>query len=70
MKLVIMLVPDQMTHVGGSRRGTFTEEVEVTKGTILQALGPLEDYHAYYHFKDTDKVKVLTIENWEELISS
>ncbi len=63
MKLVVMLVPDAIIQLTGTRNKTSQEKLRVDKHSLIKVLGPQPDYHFDYYFDDIDRVRILAIED-------
>ncbi|MDM7992078.1 MAG: hypothetical protein QUS11_02070 [Candidatus Fermentibacter sp.] len=61
-KFVQILVPETMTHVGGSSLESRTRTVKVDERSMVKAL-TTNDYHDNWYFPDPDSVKVLSVED-------
>jgi hypothetical protein len=65
MKKITLIVPDKIDHVIGSSRQKRSKAEEVTPDNIKKALCDRKDYHQYYYFESSDRVKVVSIEDHE-----
>lgn len=63
MKKITLIVPDTIDHVIGSSRSRKTKSEEVTPDKLIKALCDRSDYHQYYCFEASDKVKVISIDD-------
>ena len=63
MKKVTLIVPDKIQHVIGSSRIIRSKSEKINPDNIKKALCERSDYHQYYHFKSSDKVEVLSIDD-------
>jgi hypothetical protein len=66
MKKVTLIVPDKIERVIGGSRSRHCDSVDVTADTIVRALCERRDYHQYYYFEALDRVKVLSIVDYED----
>lgn len=61
MKKIVLIVPDKIDRIIGTREGTSRSSVEVTPENLLKVLGKTGDYHEGFCFKDLKKIKVVSI---------
>ena len=61
MKKITLIVPDTINHVIGSSRSRRSKPEDVTPDNLRKALCDRSNYHQYYYFEASDKVKVLSI---------
>ena len=66
MKQVTLIVPDTIDHVIGSSRSRKLKSEDVTHDNLKRALCDRSNYHQYYYFQASDKVKVVSIVDYEE----
>ena len=66
MKKVTLIVPDEIQHVIGSSWRIRLKSEDINPENIKKALCDRSDYHEYYHFKSSDKVDVLSIDDYVE----
>ena len=66
MKQIILLVPDTIDHVIGSSRSRKVKSEDVTHDNLKRALCDRSNYHQYYYFQASAKVKVVSIVDYEE----
>jgi predicted nucleotidyltransferase len=66
MKQIILLVPDTIDHVIGSSRSRKVKSEDVTHDNLKRALCDRSNYHQYYYFQASDRVKVVSIVDYEE----
>ena len=66
MKRIVLIVPDEIYRIIGTREGTSRSSVEVTPENILKVLGKRDDYHEDYCFEDLEKIKVVSIDDYED----
>jgi hypothetical protein len=66
MKQIVLLVPDTIDHVIGSSRSRKVKSEDVTHDNLKRALCDRSNYHQYYYFQDSDKVKVVSIVDCDE----
>ena len=66
MKQITLIVPDTIDHVIGSSRSRKLKSEEVTLDNLKKALCDRNNYHQYYYFQASDKVKVVSIVDYEE----
>jgi hypothetical protein len=66
MKQITLIVPDTIDHVIGSSRSRKLKSEDVTQDNLKRALCDRSNYHQYYYFKASDKVKVVSIVDYEE----
>ena len=66
MKQITLIVPDTIDHVIGSSRGRNLKPEKVTMDNLKKALCDRNNYHQYYYFQASDKVKVVSIVDCEE----
>ena len=67
MKQITLIVPDTIDHVIGSSRGRKLKSEEVTLINLKKALCDRSNYHQYYYFEASDKVRVVSIVDYEEV---
>jgi len=65
MKKVTLIVPDKIDHVIGSSMGGESEPEDVNATNIKRALCDRDEYHQYYYFESSEKVKVFSIVDYE-----
>jgi len=66
MKQITLIVPDTIDHVIGSSRSRKLKSEDVTHNNLKKALCDRNNYHQYYYFQASDKVKVVSIVDYEE----
>jgi hypothetical protein len=66
MKQIVLLVPDTIDHVIGSSRSRKVKSEDVTHDNLKRALCDRSNYHQYYYFQASDKVKVISIVDCDE----
>jgi hypothetical protein len=66
MKKVTLIVPDKIERVIGGSRSRHCDSVHLTPDNILRALCERRDYHQYYYFEAAERVRVLSIVDYEE----
>jgi len=66
MKKVTPMVPDKIERVIGGSRSRHCDSVNVTGDTIVRALCERRDYHQYYYFATAERVRVLSIVDYED----
>jgi hypothetical protein len=66
MKKVTLIVPDKIERVIGGSRSRHCDSVIVTADTIMRALCERRDYHQYYYFEASEKVRVVSIVDYED----
>jgi len=67
MKKIVLIVPDAIKHLlGGSTSDSNEVSKEVTPENILNVLRRRNDYHEDFYFDELDKIKILSIENYDE----
>ncbi len=66
MKQVTLIVADTIDHVIGSSRSRKLRSEDVTLVNLKMALCDRNNYHQYYYFEASDKVKVVSIVDYEE----
>ena len=66
MKQITLIVPDTIDHVIGSSRSRKLKSEDVTHNNLKKALCDRNNYHQYYYFEASDKVKVVSIVDYEE----
>jgi len=60
MKKVILLLPDTMTYVRGSRTSKLSAPKDTNEENVTKAL-TINDYHMNYFYENAQEVKVLEI---------
>jgi hypothetical protein len=65
MKQITLIVPDTIDHVIGSSRGRKLKSEDVTLVNLKMALCDRSNYHQYYYFAASDKVKVVSIVDYD-----
>ena len=65
MKQITLIVPDTIDHVIGSSRSRKLKSEEVTLANLKKALCDRNNYHQYYYFQASDKVKVVSIVDYD-----
>jgi len=63
MKIVTIIVPDELDVVLGSSRGAKAVKTEVSPENLLNVLCDRSDYHQHHYFKDPTKVRIVSIED-------
>jgi len=66
MKKVTLIVPNKIERVIGGSRSRHCDSVDVTADTIVRALCERRDYHQYYYFEASERVKVLSIVDYKD----
>ena len=65
MKRVVLIVPDKIDRIIGTREGTSRSSVEVTPENLLKVLGKTDDYHEDFCFVDFKRIKVVSIDDYD-----
>ena len=65
MKQITLIVPDTIDHVIGSSRSRKLKSENVTHNNLKKALCDRNNYHQYYYFQASDKVKVVSIVDYD-----
>ena len=65
MKQITLIVPDTIDHVIGSSRSRKLKSEDVTLDNLKMALCDRNNYHQYYYFEASDKVKVVSIVDYD-----
>jgi len=65
MKQITLIVPDTIDHVIGSSRSRKLKSEEVSLDNLKKALYDRNNYHQYYYFQASDKVKVVSIVDYD-----
>ena len=66
MKKVTLIVPDKIERVIGSSRSRHCASLDVTADIIVKALCDRSDYHQYFYFESSDKVRVVSVVDYED----
>jgi hypothetical protein len=61
MKKVTLVVPDSIDVMLGSSRGAKATKKELIPENLMKVLCDRTDYHQHYYFKDSSKVKIVSI---------
>ena len=62
MKKITLIVPDTITRILGSPRGSMQDEIEISPENLVLLLTFKADYHEDYGFPP-DQIKVVSIES-------
>jgi hypothetical protein len=65
MKQITLIVPDTIDHVIGSSRSRKLKSEDVTMVNLKKASCDRNNYHQYYYFEASDKVKVVSIVDYD-----
>ncbi len=63
MKRIILIVPDQIKMVSGSRTNNYSKYYDVTEDLIIKMLSGITDYHESILFEDAKSIRVESIED-------